>query len=176
MLSALALFALVAILVGYFFYRKKAVAIAMGKAVQMVKRGLFTRLRNTYSSELDDDVPTLLATAVTNYIFSEEPTAPDAVQFQTNNKDRVEREARLISQDRQICQLITQAVRTQATVVHTTTRLTEQSAISALERLRSLGILVAGDKTTSSGTFISAALALYTEGRSLHTPASLPSS
>jgi hypothetical protein len=65
----------------------------MSNAVDLVKLGLFRRLKRRYLTDLESTEATLLADAVTAFIFSEEPTARHEVQFHKENKDRIEREA-----------------------------------------------------------------------------------
>ena len=162
---------LLALVFGYAFYRQMAVIVAMGRAVNMVKLGLFRQLKHRYLTELERPEATLLADAVTAYIFSEEPTVPHEVQFKRENVDRIEAEARRLSNDRQTCQLLTQAVRTQATIAFIRLNRNAQIATAQLERLNDLGILVAGGEAPSPDTFVPAARAFCDGDRSLDTSA-----
>jgi hypothetical protein len=149
----------VAICVGYLCYRRRAAAKAMDRAVQMVKLGLFGRLRHLYSSEMEGIEATLLAGAVTDYIFSEEPAGLRAWRYRAENLDRIQSEAKRLPAD--ISELVSQAVIAQTSAVHPLTRQQLRLTTSRLQRLTDLGIRPSEIENPVPDRFIPAALSLY---------------
>ena len=166
------LFVLLALIFGYYFYRKNALINRMSNAVHLVKLGLFRRLKQSYLTNLESPEATLLADAVTALVFSEIPTAPHELQFREEHRDRIEREARRLSQDKHICDLITQAARTQAILAHIAKKEGVRDASDRFERLKDLGILVTGGDAPAPDTFISAARTFSEGNLSPRAPAS----
>ena len=128
------------------FGRKNKLIKKMLAAVDLVKMGLYARLKVKFLQQHDSDFSDLLAGAVINTLFARDPTTSEAEQFTSANRELIEQELRALAADPEVRDVITQAVRTRTILLMNDG---DDSSVENLERLTSLGILLPGGPAPS---------------------------
>ena len=149
----------------YLYFRRRRAARAMDQAVQMVKLALFGRLRHQYSREFDGIEASLLADAVADFIFSDEPAGLRAWRFRAENLDRIESDAKHLLEDGELSRIVSQAVLAQTTAARV-------FPAKRLQRLADLGVPLSDIEESSTDAFFAAARSLYKDSNALSPGAS----
>jgi hypothetical protein len=155
---------IIIIAIAYYYFlvhRKKTLLKRMVSGIDMVKIGVYGRLSQRFKAKYGEEQVGLLATAVTNELFSELPSNPSAEKFLKSNKDIVERELSNLRSDDEICNAVTQAVRVKLTISYDKGNHTQEQLFDPLEKLKKFGILVSGGDTPSPDTFLPMAYDFY---------------
>jgi uncharacterized protein (DUF2267 family) len=137
------------------FYKK------MLSGVDMVKIGVLDRLAERFQSRYGQETADSLAAAVVNELFSEVPSDPHAQEFLKLNKAVVERELSNLKHDDEICNAVTQAVRIKVSLSYEQIEDVRRLLPEHLEKLASLGILIATVETSTPSSFLRMANEFY---------------
>lgn len=119
----------------------------------MVRVGIYARLRSKYVARYGEEKGGLLAAAVTNELFSEPPSNPDAQRFLQSDEDLVKHELSNLREDDQIRRVMTQTIRVKGTVAHAQGTPVEEALVDPEEKLTKLGIFIPGGKTPKPKAF-----------------------
>ena len=140
---------------------KKRFSKKMLSGVDMVKLGVLDRLAERFKSRYGQETANSLAAAVVNDLFSEVPSDPHAKEFLKLNKDVVERELSNLKHDGEICNAVTQAVRIKVSLSYDQSEDVRRLLPEHLEKLASLGILIATVETPTPSSFLRMANEFY---------------
>ena len=148
-------FGLFGIALYYFFvHRKRALSRKMLAGIEMVKMGIYGRLSERYRTRYEEEQSVLLAGAVVNELFSNTPSSPHAQQFLAANKETIQQELGNLRDDDEIRHAITQALRVKLILTAALNAQARGDAPAPLEKLRELGLLVAGGDTPTPAIFL----------------------
>ena len=145
----------------FFFHQKKLLLRSMNTGVDQVKLGLYSILRSKFATEHGEDTAGSLAAAVTNEIFSELPSTPEAEEFLQSHRDIVERELSTLKHDDRIRAVVTQAVRVKTTISYAKGVRGRESLLDPIDKLLQLGILLPGGDPPSPWSFLRSAEEFY---------------
>ncbi len=137
-----------------FRFGKEQLFNKMIAGVDMVKVGLYNRLSAQYVPKYGEIEGEFLAAAVINELFSLPPSNEESEQFLMLNYELVQSELSNLKIDREICNVITQAVRVRITVLSAQNKLSPESSLECLEKLRRFGILVPGGNVPMPDNFL----------------------
>lgn len=140
-----------------FGFGKKLLFKKMIDGVVMVEVGLWDRLCEKYIPKYGKTKGEFLAAAVINELFSELPSNSEGEQFLKSNYDLIQRELSSLKDDREMCNAVTQAVRVKVIVFSAQNKLSPESLLECLEKLRRFGILVPGGNTPTPDNFLAMA-------------------
>jgi len=146
--------AIIGAVVTFYLWRKRALIRKMTAAVDLVKIGLFKRLYSSYVPRMQSDDAASIAAAVVNYVFSEQASKSEADRWAHQHQALIERQARRLREDADICEAVTQAVRVRTLIAYARGEINEDRMTAALERLKQLGLLIPGGEAPNPGTFL----------------------
>jgi hypothetical protein len=160
--------AFVALLVYAFFaYRKRSLLARMSRGIDMVKLGSYWRLCLRFQRDYGDETASYLAAAVTNHLFCEEPSNPQAAGFLESHGDLVEREVLNLRNDLEARELITQAVRVKCTLSYARGSRDAALLMAPVDRLIECGIPIPGGEPPSPDSFLPAAERFFSDSKQL---------
>jgi len=137
--------------------RKRKLIKKMLSGVNLVKMGLYVRLKSNLTQEYDEDFSEFLAAAIINELFSETPSNPEGIEFLSSNKELVHQEIDKLKHDEKIRNAVTQAVRVKAIILLANNQDHSSSHVQPLEKLKDLGILIPGGEPPTPETLLAMA-------------------
>lgn len=130
-------------------------------AVDMVKLGVYGRLRAKYNDVYGEEESGLLAASVTNELFSELSPNRDARNYLKSNMNLVLNELKNLQGDKEICEVVTQAVRVKASVPFANKFQNKDSLMNPIEKLREIDLLVPVKHMLTPNIFLRKAYEFY---------------
>jgi hypothetical protein len=143
------------------FKRKKKLMRKMLEAVDLIKMGLYVRLKSKFLLQYDKDFSGSLAGAIINELFSESLSKQRATEFYNSNKELIVQEIENLKNSKEIKNAITKAVRVKQTVYFAENRISASSMIEPIEKLEKLGFLIPGGESPNPKNFIPMAINFY---------------
>lgn len=130
----------------------------MSILVDLVKVGLYKRLKAGFSKKYEDEFAGLLAGAVVNVLFSGQPTDEEGHKFKIENIDIIFEEISKLRDDQEVRRIVTDAIRVDCTVKHYENLNLESDQLEKLSldpilKLDELGILIPGGNEPKPDTF-----------------------
>lgn len=157
--------AFVLVIIASYYYllvhRKKVLLTRMISGIDMVKMGVYTRLKQRFEVKYGEEKARFLSGAVTNELFSGKPANPDAEQFLKSNMDIVEQELSKIRDDQEMCKVVTQAIRVKMVVSSTKGKHVLNPLLDHVKKLKKFGIFVSGGEAPSPETFLAMAYKFF---------------
>ena len=151
---------------------KRWVSRKLVNAANLVKTGLVMHLERIYVHGLDSSDAALLARAVVAYVFCEAHRAEETLNYARENTGLIEKEARRLGGDPDVCRMITYAVLAEIQAACWSVKRIDHVAVQKFQRIRELGLWPAGVEQPGTRVFCSAARAFYE--RNKETPDQAP--
>ena len=140
---------------------KRQLVQSLQHAGNLVKVGLYTRLLAQYEESYERKFASFLAAAVTNEVFSDNPSNEEAKAFLKSNKVLIDRELRKLSSDRPLCHILTQTIRAMSAIPFANGNHGVETLYDPLAKLERLGILESGGEFPTLQTFFALATQFY---------------
>jgi hypothetical protein len=140
---------------------KKKLLNDLQRSVDMVKVGMYARLLAEYEARYESEFAGLLAAAVTNMAFSDEPSNEKGQHFLNENQALIETELRSLSHNQYLCHVLTQTIRARAVIPFAKGNHTAEALCDPLDKLRDFGILIPGGEFPELKTFYTLAMEFY---------------
>jgi len=154
-----------AVVTGLFFWfraeSKKKLLLDLQRAVDMVKVGMYVRLRVEYSKQYESEFAGFLAAAVSNEVFSDEPGNEEAQHFLNENKSLIETETRNLSHKQHLCHVLTQTIRARSVIPFAKDKHTLETSFDPINKLKDYGILIPGGEFPKLNSFYTLATEFY---------------
>ncbi|MCG8472004.1 MAG: hypothetical protein MI742_09125 [Desulfobacterales bacterium] len=123
--------------------KKKKFYQKLDMAVDQVKHGTYNHLFLTYLKDHERDFAGALAAAVTNELFNEAPVGSEGEAFVKENRAQIEEAILRISDNDEMCWMVSDAVRLRADIVFKSTASggVDRNFGRGIDRLRKAGII-----------------------------------
>lgn len=134
------------------------------QAVSLVQFAVHAQLTERYRSAMDEQMAASLAGAVTNALFSNQPSNPLAQAFVLSHGPLIGQELLRLQEDQQLRQAVTDTLRVCLLLECTRQgRLLEPRLYPPLQRLAELGLLVPGGEAPDTALFPQQAASYFRE-------------
>lgn len=130
-------------------------------AVDLIRMGLYVRLKSKFLLQYDKDFSGALAAAIISELFSESLSKRKAAEFYNSNKELIVQELENLKNSKEIKNAITQAVRVKQIVYFSENQISASSMIEPIEKLKKLGFLIPGGESPNPKIFIPMAVNFY---------------
>ncbi len=142
-----------------FFGNEQDLNKRMANAVDFVKIGLYLHIHTTYKMEYGKEYAGMLAAAVTNELFLDDPSNERGKEFleKPANKSKVIDAIKALTKNEEIRKIITEAIRVKATVIFGEKGKDDplvEKIIVHIKKLKDIGILIPGGDFPEPSTFI----------------------
>ena len=127
----------------------------MMSGVDKVKLGVFGRLSSRYRDKYGEEAD-LLAVAIANELFFENPSNDEAKKYLKSNKTIILDELKKLQSDRELCKMVTQALRVK-NIVYIEMGVRDKDLLLLIEhyvKLSDLGIFISGGEAPTPHTFL----------------------
>jgi hypothetical protein len=131
------------------------------QAVDMVKLGMAERLLVEYKERYESDLASLLAAAVANEAFSDQPCNETGQHFLNENRSLIETELRNLSHNQYLCHVLTQTIRARSAMSFGKGNRTAETLNDPINKLRDYGILIPGGEFPKLQPFLALATEFY---------------
>ena len=125
----------------------------MTSGVNMVKTGVRGRLSFRYKDKYGEEGE-MLATVITNVLFSKKPSNADETEYLNSNKKLILEELKKLQSDRELRDVVTQSARVSATVALERNTEDRDLLTDHFRKLTDLGLFVPGAAVPTPGTFL----------------------
>ena len=126
----------------------------MSSGVNMVMTGVHGRLFFRYKDQYGEEDGGMLATVITNVLFSKKPSNADETEYLNSNKTLILEELKKLQSDRELCDMVTQSARVNATVALERNTEDRDLLTNHFRKLTDLGLFVPGAAVPTPGTFL----------------------
>jgi hypothetical protein len=154
-----------AVVIGLFFWfragSKKILMRDLQRAVDMVKVGMAVRLVAEYEERFESELAGVLAAAVANEAFSDEPGNEKGQHFLNDNRALIETELRNLSHNQYLCHVLTQTIRARSAMSFGKGNRTVEALSDPINKLRDYGILIPGGEFPKLQPFCALATEFY---------------
>ena len=127
----------------------------------MIKMGVLDRLAVRYKGIYGKETADSLAAAIVNELFYQKPADPHARDFFSTNKHVIEREMSNLKYDDEMCKIITQAIRMQASLSDEHIDEITKFPYDHVDKLTKLGIFIPNEYTPTPNLFLQIANEFY---------------
>jgi hypothetical protein len=150
---------LIALWIHSMLHKRSIIGVSSG--TMLVKQALWEKLQAKFAPQFPGEFSEFLAAAVVNDLFCEVTDNPEAAKFRVDNLALVQAEARALSEDREVRNVLTQTMRVLSVATFAVTKNLPAPEKDLLARITEYGILIPGGEFPSHERFALTASEFY---------------